>query len=248
MCEVEVEWLVGLGRLADVRLCLKGERLGEEEIGAVVFSEVRDGAGGTLAAMAEILLCVVAARRADGCAADVGVEAEGERLSAGAGPRAKMAFAHVDGLVTSGLQQAGQRDVAALESLPVPIRSALRTGIIGIGVDPVRRAMARGVLAGHNRDAGGRAHAHRAELVETNTAGGKTLHVRSAIKVVERITFRLAGGVREKRQRRIHYAHIVDEDHDDVGTRRRGSGASVGHEECAEDSSEETFHGDRGWA
>ena len=230
-----------------MRLRLEGERLGEEEIGAVIFSEVRDGAGGTLPAMAEILLRVVAARRADGGAADVDIEAEGERFSTGAGSGAKMAFAHVDGLVTSGLQQAGQRDVAALESLPVPIRSALRTGIIGIGVDPVRRAMARGVLAGHDRDAGGRAHAHRAELIETYTAGGKTLHIRRAIKVVERITFRLASGVREKRQRRIHYAHIVDEDHDDVGTRRRsGCGASVGHEECAEEGSEETFHGDSG--
>ena len=81
------------------------------------------------------------------------------------------------------------------------------------------------------------------ELIEADAAGGETLHVRRAIIVVERITFRLAGGVGEKRHRGVHHPHVVDEDDNDVRTRSRSrSGAGVGEERREKESGEVTFH------
>ena len=58
--------------------------------------------------------------------------------------------------------------------------------------------------------------------VEADAAGRQPLHVRRAVVVVQRITLRLARGAGQERQRRVHHAHVVDQEDDDVGRRFGG--------------------------
>jgi len=109
----------------------------------------------------------------------------------------------------------------------------LRAGVVLVRVDPVGGAVAGGVLAVLDRDAGGRAHAHRTEVAEPDPAGGEPLHRRGAVKLVQRMPLRLALGVGEERHGGVHDAHIVDEEHDEVrpGGRSRRERRDAGEEQ-----------------
>ena len=154
--EVEEEGLVRFHRVGDVRVGFECERLGEEDFLAVILVETEHRRLRTLpCGVAEVLLPVIARRRADGRAAHVDVEADGARVRTLRLARAKVAFADVDGAVAIGLHQARQRHIAFRQALPIPLRRAFRTGVVAIRVNPVRRAMPRGVLAGHDGNARG---------------------------------------------------------------------------------------------
>ncbi len=222
MRKIQIKWLARLDRGSHAFLCLDGQGLGEKGVRAMVFLEVRHGMVGTFGSLAVILFPVITARRAKGGSADIDVESQIQRLGALMVVRTKVSLAHMDGLVAVLAQDAGQRDLALLQSGPVPLGRAVVAAIIIARIDPVGRAMPGRILAGHDRNARRRAHTHRVELVETNAPLRQPLHARRAVVVIERITLRLALGVRQERNGGVHDAHVIDQEDHDVGLGGRG--------------------------
>ena len=119
--------------------------------------------------------------------------------------------------VASALQESGQSDVAGMQPLPVPRRRSERPRIILIWIDPVGSAMARRILPGQQRNPAGRTHAHGAKIIEPHASGRQPFHLRRAEKFIQRMAHRLSTFIRQKGNRRIHDAHVIDQKHDDVG-------------------------------
>ncbi len=214
--------------LGHARLGLGRERIGQKRLRAVVALEVRHGVG---AALAVRLPAVITTRMADRPPAHVHVEAQIQRVGTLGIVRAEVRLADVDGAVAGCAQQRRQRDGGFREAPPVPFWRPLGIAVVRGRSDPVRRLVPRGVLARHDRDARRRAHAHRHEVVEPDSLRGQALHVRRAVVVVERIPHGPAVRTGQKRHRRVHDAHVVDQEHDDVrrgwcGWRRSGLGGS----------------------
>jgi hypothetical protein len=76
--------------------------------------------------------------------------------------------------------------------------------------------MTGGILPRHQRRPRWRADALRIEGAKARALRGETRHARRAIPLVQRIDHRLSIGVGEKRHRRIHHSHVIDEEDDDV--------------------------------
>ena len=76
--------------------------------------------------------------------------------------------------------------------------------------------MARGILPGHDCCAGRRTHALRIEGAKARALGSQARHVRRAIPLIERMDYWLSGIIREKRHRRIHQPHVIDQKDDDI--------------------------------
>ena len=91
--------------------------------------------------------------------------------------------------------------------------------------------MTRGVLAGHDRDPRGGAHAHGIKLIEPDTLLRQSLHPRRAVIVVQRIPLGLAILIGEERHGRVHYAHVINQKHHDVGQLGRGQVGEAEEEE-----------------
>lgn len=234
--EVEEERLPLLGGSGDEVFGLQGERFGEEEILAVIFFEVRNGMAGALGRFfAEVLSSEIAAGSADGSAGDVDVEAEFGRVGSVGGAGTEMALADVKRAVAGVAEETGQSDIAGLEPAPVPRGGTLGAGVVRIGIDPVRGVVTGGVLAGQDRDASGRAHAHRAEVVESDAAGSQALHRGGAVKMVERLPLGPAGSIGDKRDGRVHHAQIIDQKDDEVGLGGRGGERKTEEEEGGEE-------------
>ncbi len=101
------------------------------------------------------------------------------------------------------------------------------------------------ILAGEDRGAGRRADAHGVEVVKPRALSRQSLHGRSSVVVIERVTLGIALLVGQKRHGGIHRAHVVDEKNDDVRFFRR-IGRRHGAQERKQDDQarKQTQHGE----
>src|SRR5690606_16094248 len=123
-------------------------------------------------------------------AGDVDCETEVGRLGAGGPSRPKMSLADMNRAVPRLAQQPRQRDVIPPEPTPIPLRRSIGSTIVTIGIDPVRGAMPRRILTGHQRDTSRRTDTHRAKIVEPDATSSQPLHVGRAVEIVQRKTLR----------------------------------------------------------
>ena len=225
LCEVEEEWPFLLHCLGDVGLRFEGERFRQKRLRPVVFFEPRYGRRRLLqngtTEVAIVSCAKIAARLSDRRTAHVEIKPQPGRIGPSERTRREVPLANMDRAIARRRQQARKRDIPRLQPPPVPVGRTLRTGVVVVRVDPVRCPMPGRVLTGQQRNPCRRADAHRVELVEANPPGRQPLHIRRAIKVVERIALRLARLIHEKRQRRIHHPHVIDEHDDDIGPQNR---------------------------
>ena len=217
MGKVQEERLVAFDDLSDVFLGLNGEGFGEECLGAMIFVQMRHGMVRATRAFAIILFAEITAGRPEGSAAHVDVEAEVQRLRSLTAVRSKVRLANVDGLVAFCAQHAGQGHVALFEPRPIPFFRTIAAAIVAAWIDPVGRPMPRGILPGHDRDARRRTHAHCIKLIEPNALLRQPFHPRRAIVIIQRVALGFAVLIREKRHRRVHHPHVIDQKHHDVG-------------------------------
>ena len=211
----EERLLCGDGRI-HLREGFQGQCFREESVGAVVLLQTGHGARARPAEEAVAVLAQVAAGLADGRAGDIDLEPEVPRVLAGMPERSEMALAYVDGPVAGFPQEAGEGDVVRAQAFPVPVVRAVIVPVVPFAADPVRDPVPGGVLSGQERSAGRGTHPLRVELREADALIGKTFHLGRAIPVIQRITHRIALPVGQERHRRVHHAHVVHQEQDDV--------------------------------
>ena len=167
--EVEVERFAAFYGLGDALLCFDRQCFGEKGFGPMVVFQMRHGVMGTLGPEPIVFFSIITAGSAEGGASHVDIESQIERLRTFVIVGTEVRFTDVNGLVAVVSQHTWERDVAFLQSFPVPIRSAVWAGIVLTGIDPVGGPVARRVLSGHDGDPRGGTDAHGVELVEADS-------------------------------------------------------------------------------
>ena len=130
----------------------------------------------------------------------------------------EMSLADMDRFISGIVQHTGQCYIILRDTFPVPVCRTERCFVICFRIDPVGRSVSGRVLAGHDRCTGRRTDTLRIESRKANPLTGHTLHIRSLIPVVQRITDRITCLIRQKRKRSIHKAHIIDQKNNNIRT------------------------------
>ena len=216
MRQIQEERLSGGNGRIDLRQGLQGQCLRQERLRPVVFLQPWYGPGTDAPDEPIAVFAQIAAGLADGGAGHIDLETQVPRIRAFALERSEMSLAHMDGPVAGRLQDAGERDVVAVQSFPVPLVRPIVVAVVLLAADPVRRPVPRGILSGQEGCPGRGAHALRIELGEPRALPGEPFHVRSPVPVVERIPYRKSLIVSEEGDRRVHQAHVVHQEQDDV--------------------------------
>ena len=106
--------------------------------------------------------------------------------------------------------------VVADEVRALAIRSHESTEEIGKIIDKLRRGMTRRGLAVHDRGTSRRTETHCVELTETRSDLRETLHIRSAVEIIQWMPLRFAILISQERHRSIHQAHVIDQKNDNI--------------------------------
>ena len=209
MGHIQIERSFFFYGFGDLPIRFYSQRFTQEGICTVIFLQVRNCSNLLSLDMPVSPFAIIAAGMSNAGTCDIYIKADIQRILSFASHTAEMCFSYMNGFISGLLQDSRHGRHIFSETFPVPLGRSERIPVVALSINPVSDSMPGRILSGHDGSSGRGTHALCVKSRETNTLFSQSLHIRSMIPVIQRMTHRLTTLICDKRNRRIHKSHVI---------------------------------------